>query len=198
MTGLSTVAVGFPDRFKIVQAYGTYFIGAPAAGAQSWNSFRGNSVFDPDFSGGGSTAFSFTQCAAIYNRYRVLGSRITLDVINSGSAPLRIALVATIANSPPTASYLPGQRHVAQGMIGTSGTVGWKHTAFARTASVFGVPESQVLSEDDFAGLSSGNPNNVWYWHVVMFNPSAVAGLCSVAVRIEYDVAWSMPLLLAP
>jgi len=198
ISGLTTISTGFPDRFKIKQSYGTYFIGAPGAGVQSWNSFRGNSVFDPDFSGAGTTAFGYTQLSAIYNRYRVLGSKITVDVTNTGTVPLRISIVATIVNAPPTATALPGQRHIAQGMVGTTGTVGWKHTAMARTAAIFGVPESQVMSEDDFAGLVGGNPNNVWYWHVVMFNPGGVAGACNVSVRIEHDVAWSMPLLLAP
>lgn len=198
VTGLTTVKLGMPDRLMTTMSYGTYILGAPAAGAQSWNSFRGNSVYDPDFSGGGTTAFTYSQLSLIYNRYRVLGSRIVVEITNYGTVPLRCAIVASITNTPPTASLLPGQRHVAQGMIGTTGTVGWKHVASARTARIFGVPEKQVLAEDDFAGLVGGNPNNVWYWHLVFFNPGAAAGACNVSVRIEYDVAWSMPLLLAP
>jgi len=198
ISGLTTVSVGLPDRFHVVMPYGTYFIGAPGAGVQSWNSFRGNSIFDPDFSGAGTTAFAYTQLAGLYNRYRVLSSKIVVEVTNSGTVPLRCSIVATIANAPPTATALPGQRHIAQGMVGTTGTVGWKHTARAPTARIFGVPEAQVLSEDDFAGLVGGNPNNVWYWHVVMFNPGGAAGACNVSIRIEYDVVWSMPLLMAP
>ncbi len=198
VSGLTTVSLGFPDRFRIKHPYGTYFIGVPAAGAQSWQSFRGNSVYDPDFSGAGSTAFSYTQASAIYNRYRVLGSRITVEATNTGTVPLRFSIIAAIVNSPPTATNVPGQRHVAQGIVGTTGTVGWKHTAMARTSAIFGVPEAQVLSEDDFAGVVGGNPNNVWYWHVVMYNPGAAAGSCSISIRIEYDTVWSMPLALAP
>lgn len=198
VSGLTTLNVGFPDRFRIKHAYGTYFIGAPAAGAQSWQSFRGNSVYDPDFSGAGTTAFSYTQASTIYNRYRVLSSRLVVEATNTGTTPLRFTVLAAIVNAPPAASFVPGQRHIAQGIVGTTGTVGWRHTAHARTSAIFGVPESQVLSEDDFAGVVGGNPNNVWYWHVVIFNPGAVAGACSVSIRVEYETVWSMPLALAP
>jgi len=198
VSGLTTVRMGLPDRFMTTMVYGTYLIQPTVAGAQVWNSYRGNSVFDPDFSGAGTTAFTYTQLSAVYNRYRVLSSRAIVEVINSGTVPCRIALMATIDNAPPVATYVIGQRHIAQGMIGTTGTVGWKHTATATTAAIFGVPKAQVMAEDDFAGLVGGNPNNGWYWHVVFFNPGAVAGAVNLSIRIEYTVAWSMPLLIAP
>jgi hypothetical protein len=197
--GLTTVREGFPDRFKTKQVFGYYQILAPAAGNRASYSFRGNSVYDPDFTGAGSTAFTYTQLSALYNRYRVISSKITIEAFNQGTVPLIIVLGASISNSLPSTDRTLGLRHMAQSTIVPGGPANWKHTAAAGTAAVFGVPLSQVMSEDDFAGLIGGNPNNVWYWHLQAQNLNgATAGSVLITVRLEYEAIWSMPLDLAP
>lgn len=197
-TGLTSLRVGLPDRFRVTMPYSTYQVFAPAAGAVAYYTFRGNSVFDPDFTGVGTTAFTYTQLSGLYNRYRVVSSKLFVDAVNTGTTALTVVVQATIANAPASATNIIGQRHVAEGSISPNGPVAWKHVASAKTHAIFGVPESQVMSEDDFAGLTGGNPNNVWYWHVSVFNPGGVAGAANVRVRIDYEVFWSMPLLIAP
>jgi len=197
-TGLSTRLVGFADRFRIVHMYTNTVSLSPAAGVASYQSYRGNSVYDPDFSGVGTTAFAYSQASAVYNRYRVLASRIEV-LASCTSGTLQIFLQASINNAPPVATlYTVGQRHVAMGGVSVGGPSVWKHTAVARTAQVFGVPQKQVLSEDDFAGIVGGNPNNVWYYHVVAYNPTAAGATLTLTVRVEYETVWSMPTNLAP
>jgi hypothetical protein len=172
--------------------FSQYQIYAPAAGASGIYSYLGNSVYDPDFSGAGNTAGFYSSLFPLYNRYRVLGSKLTIEANNTGTVPLRIYLIASVANTPPSVTYLPQQRHIAMGA--STPSIAWDHTAQAATSKIFGVPQSQILSEDDFAGLIGASPNNVWYWHIVVYNPSGVAGACNVQVRIEYETVWSMPL----
>lgn len=199
IVGLTKVVTGFPDRFRVTMVYGGYNIYAPAAGTFAAQSYRGNSVYDPDFTGAGSTAQTYTQCAALYNRYRVLSSKLVLDVYNQGTVPVLTVVGASISNSLPATDKTLGLRHQAQGTVCPGGPQEWKHTASVATHSIFGVPKQQVLSEDDFAGLIGANPNNVWYWHIKMLNLNgAVAGSVLATVRIEYEVVWSMPLDLAP
>jgi hypothetical protein len=194
---------GIRDRFKADQPFGSFQVYAPPAASFATYTYRGNSVYDPDFSGTGSTASSYTQLSALYNRYRVFGSRLEIDAINLGTTPLTVYICASITNTPPTIASggLIAARHVFERTVGAagSGPIFLKHTASARTSKIFGVPETQVLCEDDFAGLVGGNPNNVWYWHLVVFNPSAAAaGSMNIKVRINYDTVWSMPLNLLP
>ncbi len=199
VVGLSSIRIGFPDRFHVVHPHGSQYQLAPAAGNRAWQVMRGNSVYDPDFTGAGTTALAFTQAAALYYRYRVLSSRITVDFFNNGNYPLTATLLASVSNTPPSATNAIGARHMKEAVIAPGGLVAWHYTAKARTAAVFGVPEAQVMSEDDFAGLNTGNPNNVWYWHLVVANQFGVAaGSAVVTVRVEYDTMWSMPLDLAP
>ncbi len=199
LSGLTTVRLGLPDRFHVTHTYGANFQLAPAAGNWARQTMRGNSVYDPDFTGVGTTAFAFTQVSALYYRYRVLASKLTVDFMNTGNVPLVVSIQATIANSPPVSANLIGARHMNERVIAPGGMASWKQVASARTAKIFGVPEAQVLSEDDFTGLVSSNPNNVWYWHLVATNNfGAVAGSCVVNVRLEYETLWSMPFDLAP
>lgn len=198
IVGLSKGVVGLGDRFSVVMPYSTYITLAPAAGAQTAYLLRGNSVYDPDFSGSGGVSAMYPQLSLLYNRYRVLSSKITVDFCNTGSSPIRCMVLASNNNVASSAFYSPFQRHIAFGDCAPGGPISWKHTASAETRAIFGVPKEQVLAEDDFAGIVAGNPNNVWYWHVIAYNPSPSSGSLTVTVRIEYNTVWSMPLAFAP
>lgn len=198
LAGLTNVRIGFADRFHSVMPYGTYQQFVPGAGSLTTYSFRGNSVYDPDFTGGGTVAIGYAQLSTLYNRFRVVGSKITVKAANSGTSPVTCFIIASPTNSPGNAVSQMMARHMAQGTCSPGGPIEWCHTARASTAAIFGVPSSQVTSEDDFAGLVSANPNNVWYWHVSLFNIGTVAGAMNVQVRIDYDTYWSMPLNAGP
>lgn len=199
IVGLSTIQQGFPDRFRTMMVFGNYQLLIPAAGNKAAHTFRGNSVYDPDFTGAGLTANTYSQLSLLYNRYRVLSSRIHLEYINQGTVPLIGVVSASISNALPNTDRTIGQRHTARGTMVPGGPNKWDHTASVATHAVFGVPKMQVLSEDDFAGLVGASPNNNWWWHVQVMNLNgAVAGSCLVVIRIEYQVVWSMPLDQAP
>jgi len=199
ISGLTNVRVGLPDRLRVTMTYGTYVVLAPGAGGTASQSFRANSLFDPDFTGVGTTAFPYSKLSLLYNRYRVVRSRIWIEGVNTGTTPITYYLTATIVNSVAATENELGGRHTARGTAAPGGPISWKHKASATTAAIFGVPPSQVMSEDDFAAIVGGNPNNVWYYHVLAFNNSAgTSGATTVNVRIEFDTFWSMPLNLAP
>jgi hypothetical protein len=199
IVGLSTVRTGLPDRFKVTMLYGDLGTLAPAAGGSQEKHYRGNSVYDPDFTGVGTTAEAFTQLSALYYRYRVVASRCIIEYMNTGTVPLTVCLAASISSTLPTTFKTIGARHVETKTICPGGPSNWKHTSKVSTAAIFGVPTTQVMCEDDFAGLNTGNPNNVWYWHVWSSNlTGGAAGAVTYTIRIEYDVVWSMPLDLSP
>jgi len=192
--GLSSIPLGLGDTFLTDMPYGAALTLSPAAATYAYTSFRGNSVYDPDYTNIGYTAFHYSKLSTLYNRYRVLSSTIEVTAVNTGTVPVNVYLVATINNAPPDQLAILGARHYANGVTAPGGPVFWKHTAGASTAQIFGVPEAQVKSEDDYAGLVGGNPNNVWYWHCSAYNSAAAAGVVTFNVRIVYKVLWSMPL----
>lgn len=195
--GLTSNPVGLTDQFTTDMPYGAAFAINVAASSAAYYSWRGNSVYDPDYTGVGYTAFHYSKISLLYNRYRVLSSQVELAVMNTGAAGCTAYLIATIVNGPPGVNQMLGSKHVAFSQLVPGGPATWKHKAGMTTHEVFGVPASQVISEDDFAGLVGGNPNNAWYWHVYFVNNTATATTVEINLRINYKTRWSMPLAVS-
>lgn len=71
------------------------------AGATSKYEFRANSIYDPDYSGGGHQPMRFDQMAAFYADYVVVASKITVRHMGAGgsNAPYKIALYLNDTNT---------------------------------------------------------------------------------------------------
>lgn len=81
ITGLSRSDYGFPDRLRTKLHYCDVVNLSASAGSPGLWQFRMNSLFDPDFTGTGHQPQWFDQLSAVYNFYRVLGSKITVTFI---------------------------------------------------------------------------------------------------------------------
>jgi hypothetical protein len=195
--GVTTTKCIVPALFRGKMFYNTVLALAPAAGGATANVFRLNSVFDPDFTGAGSTVVGYTQISALYGRYRVLAAKVFVEFVNVSST---IPLTVFITLNPVTTvgvniATILAQRRVWTRGIGTcTGSCTVSHTCGGPVGALYGVPERQVRDEDDFAALVGGNPNNGVYAHVGAYADGAAAGSLTIHVRIEYDVVWSLPL----
>jgi len=188
------------SKLRGTMSYNTAItLSTPAANSLAVNVFRLNSVYDPDFTGVGSSVAGYSQMAAMYGRYRVLGARFTVSWVNNSQIA---AFTAFLAANPVTTvgTSIAGvlqQRHIwFKGAGSVTGTPALEKAGSATTAALYGVPPAQVLAEDDFAGLVGGNPNNGTYLHVGVYSDAAIVSV-TIHVRIEYDVMWSLPLELA-
>lgn len=192
--GLANANDGIKDTMTVYMPYGAAFSLSIAAGSAATYSWRGNSVYDPDYTGIGISAYHYAKFSLMYNRYRVTSSALEVSTMVTGTGAVTAYLIATIANAPPGLNQLLASKHVAYAQLCPGGPATWKHKAGMPTNVVFGVPMVQVRSEDDFAGLVGGNPNNVWYWHMYFVNNTAVATTVEIYMRILYKTLWSMPL----
>jgi hypothetical protein len=193
-SGFEAVPSIFPDRMRGKQAWSGTYNFAPVASAVGSTVLRLNSVYDPDYSGVGSTAYSFTQLAAVYGRYRVVSAVVNLDIYVTGSAAMTAFAVASPATTLGTSfADIVAQRHVWTAPVVGGGQPA-KKRLYITTAKVYGTSEKAVMMEDDYCGLSSGNPNNGTFLHLGFFNPTAGALAGTITARIVYDVEWSLPL----
>jgi len=73
--------IGFPERLGITLKYSetTSFSASPAPAAQT---YRMNSLFDPNLTGVGHQPSYFDNLAAIYGRYIVLGYSVKAEINN--------------------------------------------------------------------------------------------------------------------
>lgn len=124
---------GFPVRKLVKLRYVTEITINPVLSGFAVHEFRTNSVFDPDFTGVGHQPMGFDEWASLYERYHVLGSRITVQNTLS-------------TNSSTNAAYFG---------VTVYGTTGQLSTTYA--GSVTGVLESKLTGR---TRVIAGNANN--------------------------------------
>lgn len=188
---------GVSDRQRVNLKYTTII--APTnittTGALSYV-FRGNSVFDPDFSGTGGQPVNFDDYAALYNQYRVWQSSIKVHMMTtlSGTEPIMWVLgprhTSTAVTSATQMDYAaqPYAHSTLQNIYrtGASDTV-WSGSMSTR--KIQGLSAAEFEGRDDLTSLVSTNPTEVWFWHVTATNvdPSVTSTVCFMA-ELVYDV----------
>lgn len=193
----------FPDIFpekkycKLVYAQqGTLTPGG--AGLLATQTFRCNSVYDPDSSGGGHQPKHHDILAAVYERYCVESAKITVTFWTPGSSTAGqcSAFVTLRPTSGDAVSVTldSWETLVENGSVvmhplgardgGTDVTM-VKNTYEAK--KMFGV---KALNEDDNQALYGANPSKspTWTIGVCPINTSDTIGAVRYAVKIEYNV----------
>lgn len=199
IVGLTKTPAIIPSMWRGKMFFNTVLQAGPPAGAMAVNVFRTNSIFDPDFTGGGTTAFAYYQLSSLYGRYRVLGFHSKIMFVNTSSTvPLTCLIAVNPVNTIGTNfTNACAQRHVWTKCISTSvGAGATEHEVGGKIGKFYGVPARQVREEDDFAAVVGSNPNNVVYMHIGVYS-NALAGTANIHVRMEFDVVWSLPLEMA-
>lgn len=172
---------------------GTFTLSCAASTTTS-NLFRANSVFDPDFTGVGTTVLGYSQMAAVYTRYRVINCTAKVSSQVSSGGPGFLYIHASNQSFAPTNfNEIAGQKFVYKKALGTpSGMAVDEHRVSFPIHTIYGARAKAVWDEDDFAGLTSGHPNNPVFLHIGLLASGSTTTLF-FSVRIEYDVYWDIP-----
>jgi hypothetical protein len=182
---------GFATRMPVKLVYEDLLTIAPGTTYGSYV-FRGNSLFDPDYSGTGHQPRFFDQFAAVYGRYKVLSSSIVVEAINTAGGSGSGAVFSITPNTEiitftswPQAAELPLAR-VSQ-IVPISSVYPFRLTHKATTTGVCGLLKNQV-NDEDWSALTGANPVQIWYWNIntAAVNP-AVNVAITIRVRITYD-----------
>jgi hypothetical protein len=160
--------------------------------------FRGNDVFDPDFTGSGAQPYNFDDWATQYNRFRVLGSRIRVEFICIASTNaasqcyvtccprhLTTSVVSSLAVLDDASVAPFAKVAVNQAVVNVRGPgVVLDHAM--TTERFIGQP---VFGSDLLQSTVGTSPNHSWFWHTSI---AAVDGSTSISgvlrVMIQYDV----------
>ena len=80
--------------------------------------FRGNSVYDPQFSTGGLQPKGFDQLKALYNNYRVRGCSLKVSFFNNKSTALVVGIYPSLLSTPtPNADDLITETHIKHKLL---------------------------------------------------------------------------------
>lgn len=186
---------GFPDAMNVKLNY-VERIGLSGTPNVDYI-FRGNSIFDPNYTGTGHQPMYANQYAPIYQRYRVHASSIRVDAINqSTSEAAQIALIPkdtfdAITDLGTAQEY---SRAVETKMIPISQQYPVRIKNYCTTRKAMGMTKTEANSDFDLTGLTGttgigNNPAQLWWWHIVAESTDAIATVNTVIlVKITYYV----------
>lgn len=189
-------------RMTGVLTYGdTFSLSNLGSAGVNGYTYRANSIYDPNFTATGTTAFGVTQLSQLYDKYRVTHCRAEIDVATlAGTVGGEIFVVASNNNALATGvGAWSAQRFVKRRPIGSINGNGICKISVAFPISlVYGVTRRQVMTEDDFGSVMGNNPANVVYLHIgYLCNTTASTATVTVTTRFFFTTVLSLPVTLA-
>lgn len=188
-----------PDRYFVRLKYVDYFNLGSAVSYVGYV-FRGNSLFDPDYTATGHQPMGYDQLTQLYSNYIVFGSRITIKFMNLGTVPLRCYIIPSNLSSTFTDSLIPEETPYSKRAICTSINAGGvcSITNYMTTRKMFGVSKVQDFM-DNFYSATSTNPVNTWYWQVFIqsTNGSLGTNMVSLDVQLQYYCEFDNKVMLS-
>jgi hypothetical protein len=184
---------GVADTARVELRYVQEVLLTSTSGTYVYNVFRGNGPFDPDQTGTGAQPVWYDDYSAMYNRYRCLGSRITVQWFENDASS--ISLVCGVTPQHQTTSMSTVTFAMAQPYTEVLGLTAYAQgkitTQSIRTAKYLGYPGAGMLGSDALESLYSTVPAHQWYWHVFARSTDATTTLgARVFVTIDYDILW--------
>lgn len=182
-----------PDSVRVTLPYEEVLLPTTASGGLYSYQYRGNSVFDPNYTGTGGQPAGFDQWAAFYNEYTVLSCRIHAEIISGTSGTTEYVLFpaynTTVPSTPEDASVRPYAKASIGAAVG-NGTLRHLRQSMS-TAQLLGVREQAVIDDDAYGATVSSSPaaTAVWYWTLVGQNLNNANSLADIVrIHLEYDV----------
>lgn len=186
-TSLRPIPSRFITKMKYAEALS---ISTPGMGAYKWNL---NSVWDPNRTGIGHSAYGYDQLKALYNRYRVISCKYILSAISDSSniafACLPANDTATVINNVSECRENPRAKFAIQNPGGTMKVL--KGTVYL--PALAGQTKTQYMSDDRFQAIVDNNPGELLVLNVFgqgmnddpVFNPNITYN-----ILLEYTVEW--------
>jgi len=185
-----------PDRVRVKLAV-TSFVTYQFLSASFYATYKGNDLVNPGNSTWVNQPAGFIDWMQFYHRFRVLGSRISFQMVNDGDVARNRAIWVCIY---PTI--------ISDASLFTGGFINAKAQPYARSSFV-GSPTGQdrsfvsnaigtskfwgsnVMFDDDFAGIVDTSPVNQWYWGIActgLSDGGTEFATLTLMVTISYDV----------
>jgi hypothetical protein len=157
------------------------------------DAWRGNSCFDPNYSGGGHQPHYFDQYSAIYAKYKVFASSMKVSIINvSATSAIKCILIplTEVMTGTTWESYaeLPAARESA--IIPVASRYPAIVSGRRSTKQVLGLRPGQV-NDEDYSAATSANPASIWYWNFVAMSTDWDTSLqYHATIKLTYDVTF--------
>lgn len=168
-----------------------------AAGFANTQTYRMNSIFDPNFTGTGHQPYGRDQLVTLFNRYRVFKFSWHISVAPSNDR-LHVCVVPVnnlVSSLGPfdNASEFPLAVTKSLGFSGGN-SVNFKGSVFL--PKLAGVTSVQYKTSDRFSSLMSTNPLEDMQLGLLIFNPTGEGVATSASITLVYHTECYDPLVL--
>nr|QTE03563.1 MAG: putative capsid protein [Syrmaticus reevesii CRESS-DNA-virus sp.] len=180
---------GFPTKIITILRYFDTYILTSVSGGLSTQVMRMNGPRDPDQSGVGHQPMYWDRYAAIYQSYRVLGSRITAEIsgatLQSTQGPWTFGINGSTASTSMGTSVR--NRAEQNDSISTvyNGQQGVQRLSFAYSPEIkLGRP----AGDDTVGAFVGADPVTQYYAHVWVADMNGATSISSVRIGMEYTI----------
>ncbi len=164
--------------------------------------FRGNSCFDPDYTGTGHQPLGFDQFMALYASYRVMSFKITVRLASEASVSYdNIPLMLAVWVRPNDTTVFTNGDTCAENAGGcllvNKFTSPVTYTMEVSCPKLFGITEREYIADDQFQGDAAANPTRWAVVNAAVWNPAGYRTAHLLDVSIQQHVRFEAPLSLA-
>lgn len=158
-----------------------------AAGLGIVNTFRANSLFDPDFTGVGAQPLGFDQWSTLYSTYRVISCKYEVTFSNGTGGSCVVGLVKSPNSSLSGSSSWIIERDSSSKTLGPNSGAG-NVARFSGTLlpwQVLNVTKQQYMMDGRTNAAMTGNPTVLAYLHTFVLGFGTIAS-ASILVKLKY------------
>lgn len=184
----------FPDSFITKHRYVVSETIDASIGNPTAHYYNCIGLFDPESAVGGHQPLGFDQMIPIYDHYNVLGARITVTGVCTGTIGDSVILGVFINDDTGAVTTTDTIQEQGKGksvvLSAVSGQTKKMYHNFS-TKKFFGVVD--VMDNDRLRGTSIANPADGAYFTVYAqaLNPGSNPVATNVNIQIDYIVKWS-------
>lgn len=180
-----------PDNQTVVMRYVSNLTLSSGVVTYTEHTFRGNSIFDPDFTGVGHQPMGHDEWSVLFGRYRVIAYRVRVDATNLATDPCQMIVVPTEFSTTIASINAAREQYMARfktlSPTGEGQTVGVIQMPWINCAQFKG--EKGMKYDKDFTAAFGANPVQDVYFKVGVANQAGAANLnMEFTVTIEYKV----------
>lgn len=149
-----------------------------------------SSLFDPDYSSTGHQPLWRDQYALMYNKYRVLGIKYKLALLNTSSNSMVSGGVKYSNDYTVEASLntLRERRNVHKLVVGPQGSKATFVKGYMPVGKPHGLTKKNVIEDEDFIALMGDNPAKLSYLHIYLSSTDLSGAVVNVQADLTYYV----------
>lgn len=190
-----------PHRYMAFRYVGTFALTA-AIGVATQQTMNLNSLFDPDRTGVGHQPYGYDQISALYNRYRVLKTRVKVTFGTCGSTlhvltlPINGLLPVAITNQVTFETAAENPRAISK-ICGGSGAPTITMRKNIDLKNLNGVPAVEYHADDRFEAQVGASPIEVIVLVVAIYNPNGPTATQAIEIELIFETDMHDPISLA-